>query len=108
MAEPQLPTKHPSGFEIQHHRQIVVLPVYPQVGKVLYPSTTIHHVSVVHASLRVCVVAEDGVVFEGILRSLYLRPSASFAVLLAAAGNGDARQRADASGFILAPVQFVR
>ncbi len=43
VAQAQFPAEHLPRFEIQHDCQVVVLPVDPQVRKILYPGTTIHH-----------------------------------------------------------------
>lgn len=105
MPEAELPAQHTPGLKIQHDRQVVVLSVDSQVGKVLYPSASIDHATVVHAGLWPTLVAEHGVLLEGIRRHCYLWSSA-LTVLLASPGNGDTSQSPDASGFGMAPVQL--
>src|SRR6185437_9651900 len=105
MAQPELPAEDPPGAQIQHHGEIVVLPVDKQVGKVLYPGARLDHALVVHAGLRPCFVTEYGVRLERIGWRLYLRPDA-LAVLSAPSGDGNAGERPDAPGFGLAPAKL--
>src|SRR5487761_1181001 len=63
------------------------------------------HSSIALACLRLCCITKHRKVFQGIRCSSYLGWHRAATALLARAGNGNTRQRTNASGFLLAPAK---
>ncbi len=109
VSQPKPPAKHLSGFQVEHHRQVVPLTLEPQVGKILHPGSGVRHAGVALAVLGAALITEDSILSQGIGGSWNLGWCRSCMLgLLARPGNDNAAERPDAPGFLLAPAQMQR
>jgi hypothetical protein len=109
MPRAQPPADNLSGFKVKYDRQVVLFAHESQMGKVLHPSAGMHHFRIALSCLWTLFVTEHREVFEGIWCGSYLCWwLAAVSFLFAEANNGDASERSDAPGFLLAPAKMQR